>query len=297
MRTQTSFQFIPSSQSDALKYLIFATCALSIGLPVLDGILGMLFKKTGVQLLMSLMWNAWENLYLWQPFSYMFLMQPAGGISIGLLIGLFFRMYLIWIIGGTLVERFGVASFFKLYLGTGVFTALAYLFLANTLGLYGVLTGNTAPLLAIFVMWSFMNPDGVIFLFFLFPIRVKWLLAGIVGFTLLTVLSEGSSVQLITVLSGVLCGYLYSTMGWGLHSPFQWTYETDRWLSRFGDTLGQFLNPKSYAKVFDLNTGKGRNEEEAFVDAMLEKISKSGKESLTLWEKYKLYRISKKKKR
>lgn len=296
MRTSVKgFSIGPEFTAQALKWLIIVTSVSSLALPFVDVLMGAIFKITGLQTLFSLTWMTISRWFLWQPLTHLFILQSHGGITFGLFISLAFRMYLLWVMGSTLIERYGIYSFLRLYFGGGILAAMGVLGVMAMTGYRTPYVGNTASLFTIFTVWAMMNPRGTIYLFFLIPISVKWLFAGATGANLLINLSEGNPFGCIATLLAVGFGYLYAAMAWGLQTPFPQTHNVDDFVSHCGDWVyekwSRVTRKDHYAKIYSKNHRK----DDAFVDAMLDKIAKHGEKSLWFWERWRLRRISKRK--
>jgi hypothetical protein len=205
-------------------------------------------------------------------------------------------MYILWILGSAILDAVGTKSFLRLYFFSGIgagILALATMYLTRR---YSIVAGPFPSILATITVWSMLNPDANVLLFFLFPIRAKWLFAGILGSILLVNISQGDIVSLVLYFSGALLGYLYAVLAWDLKSPFAWTHRFDRFLAscaekmRTGTAKAQEIGRQ--AKILDIQTGKPIQDDESFVDAMLTKIAKKGEKSLTWRERHRLNSIS-----
>jgi hypothetical protein len=100
-----------------------------------------------------------------------------------------------------------------------------------------MLTGIAPVLLILFTVWSMAFPETEILLLFLIPVKVKWIVAAIVGITLLLSLSHFDISHFILYLSAVLIAYGYAVMVQGWYSPFPFTLRFDIWLSRLAARL------------------------------------------------------------
>ena len=161
-------------------------------------------------------------------------------------------------------------------------------------------TGVTAPFLTLFVFWAMMNSEGIIFVFFLFPLKVRTLLTITLTIILLIGFSSGNLINFTMEVLGSLCGYLLAAGWWGLRSPYPWTRRSDEILEMIGDTIRlrarHFMSKKKNSKVIDFKTGEPIDEDELFLDAMLAKISEHGESSLSWRERRRLKKISQQKK-
>lgn len=148
--------------------------------------------------------------------------------------------------------------------------------------------GASASVLAIVIAVSTLRPNHTIYLLFLGPVKLKYL-------ALFTIILDVISIPVsnagghIAHLGGALFGFLYVkalAKGWDLTRPFGWF-----------SGLRNIFKRKSKLKVdhrsanpdYDYNyrkTVQGQN-----IDKILDKISKSGYDSLTKEEKDTLFRM------
>jgi len=282
---KTAFgQMGPVNTPSVIRQIITVTCAVTIAAAFLDSLL-VPYLRFSLQGFLSLSTQAINNLYLWQPATYLFLLQSAGGLTFGLIISLFFKMFILWMMGSNIAERFGTPSFLKLYFGSGLCAALLSLPLYLSSPYILAYAGPTACLFAIFVVWAYMHQESQLLIFFVIPVKAKWLLAGGLGITLLVFLSGGYPISMIMLLTGTFFGYIYATYFKGLSSPFPFMTPVDRFFNRKPGT-------NKGPKIFDFKTGKPVENDEEFLDRILEKISRKGENSLTKTEKERLNKIS-----
>jgi hypothetical protein len=112
-------------------------------------------------------------------------------------------------------------------------------------------------------------------------------------------LSTFNWITLSFYAAAILFGYLYAVMAWELNGPFSWMRLIDRpfgALSLLLKKTGKWrLKKGKEGKIIDFQTGEPLQNDEQFVDAMLEKISKQGEASLSWKERQRLQEISKRK--
>lgn len=298
MRTQVhSTRLGPEFTPSIIQTLILITSVASIVTVLSEGLIEHLLGTGGLASLFGLSWNGIANAYLWQPFTYFFLYGTTPGTTITFfwLLGLTFNMYILWIMGSNIAERVTPLSFLKMYLKSGVIAGLAALGIIFLTSHDQLLLGPAPCILATLTAWSMLNPNSHLLLFFVIPIRSRWLIAGILIAILLINLSGGQFVDLSLYTTGTLTGYLYGLWKWNLRSPFARLESVDNWLLNLKDKcIGA---RKHHGKIYDFQTGEPINPDDRFMDAMLDKISKQGKESLTWLEKLKMNRIAKRKKK
>lgn len=165
---------------------------------------------------------------------------------------------------------------------------------------YYIIAGVAPALLAIFVAWAILHRDTQLLLFFLIPIKAKWLLATVIAFAILIPLSELDLVGFVYYSVGILIGYLYSTLGWQKQTPFIFMEKVDDFFIVLGRIIRAkirrlFLFKKDESKIVDIKTGKTVLDDEAFIDEMLAKISRYGEKSLSWQERDRMRQISEKK--
>lgn len=287
--TTTTTSLGPEFTPTTIKRIISLTCILSIGCVITEAIFTQILKIPGPLAFLGLSWWGISNFFIWQPLSYLFVYgSPGAPISLFWIIGLFFNMYILWIMGTFVLDLIGEKSFLKLYFGSGIFAALITLLSMPLFGQYTALSGPAAAVLAVLTVWTMFNPESQLMLFFILPIKAKWLVITAIGIIALINFTNLNFISIIYYLSGATFGYCYSVIAWGLQSPFPITH-------RFDETLTRFSHPwahNSSGKIIDLAKARKMQKNEEFMDEMLEKISKHGKDSLSWWEKRKMRKIS-----
>lgn len=306
-------QWGPVVTPPTIKHLIIWTCVLAI----LSAIIQLLFDQfelsPGPLQLFSLSWWGINNLYLWQPLSFLFV-QPysPSGITFFSLISLFFTMYMLWVLGTTIYELVGKRSFLRFYFFCGITAGILALFMMPLTGKYGMLAGPAPAILALLTAWSMAYPESEVLLFFLIPIKAKWIMVGLVGAILLITFSQWDIANLFLYIFAIFLGYAYACLAWGWHSPFPLTQRIDSALAATGLKLRRYASiPKwlkfdksktsspssSPDKMIDINTGAPLINDDLFIDQMLAKISKHGERSLSWSERRRMQHISERKRK
>ena len=236
---------------------------------------------------------------IWQLLSYLFLQPIAGGFSFETLLSTFFQLYLFQWIGKTLIERRGNRDFLALFFGGALFVALAgYLFMLLT-PLPLVLFGSSYVLSILFMAWAFLFPDASILLFFVLPVRAKWLAFGYFAFQLLSSFSSGHFFSFFLHLAALCYGYFYPLLVWEMVSPFRKAHSFEQRIIYHKKLFIRRLfskgsSPRSKHKIYSFETGKKVEKEGEVINACLEKISTKGKKSLTLLDRWRLWKASRK---
>ena len=295
MVSASTYRFTPDYTPAVVRWVIWLTCGISIASAWLDASF-YTYLNISPQALLSLSLEGWRERFFWQPLTYLFV-QPANyGVTFGLLINLLIISYLIWIIGTEIAVLHGSKAFLRFYLFCGVVTGIfGWIALAATQS-PTVVAGAFAMTLSLFVVFAMMYPNRELLFFFIIEIPIKILLACLVGGTLLVFVAQGDLVNLTLTVSALVTAYLYAKLAWGLNGPYYFMRRMDR----FFDRVAQIVRIKweghrdENQKIVNLKEASQLQEEDEFVDSMLEKISKQGKDSLSWFEKRKLDKISQK---
>lgn len=138
------------------------------------------------------------------------LIQPWTLVTYSFLHGglwhLAFNMLALFFFGSPLEARWGGREFLRFYLiavlGGAVFS---FIFASHS-----TVIGASAAIYGIMLAFALNWPDAPIYFFGIFPIKAKWLVAGLIG---LSLLSAASGVQDGTAhfahLGGIVAGFLY----------------------------------------------------------------------------------------
>lgn len=273
----------PSHTPPVIRRLILFTICIALFSALTEGLFTQLLGLPGPQELLSLSLRGVKNYFLWQPLSYLFV-QDGGifGINLFFLLTLAINTYFIWILGSSVHERMGSKHFLGLYFSAGIAAGLVAVCTMALLGHNQFIAGPTAALMGLFVIWTMLFPESELILFFILPMKTRWILGGILGAALLISLSQLDIVSFMYYLTGAIVGYLYGVLAFGLRGPFAFTRPLDRLLKKKGPPT----------KIVDM-TGDPVLDDDAFVDEMLTKISKHGETSLSNTERRRLDRISK----
>lgn len=283
----------PGETPVPVRWLIILTCTLSLFSALTNNLFEQIIGIAGPQQFLGLSWQGLAHYFLWQPITYLFIQESGLGVHIFFLIGLFFNMYILWILGSTLYERIG-SHVIGLYLISGALAGLCAILLMPLVGHYAILTGPSAALLGLFMVWTMCNPDSELMLFFILPIQTKWLLTSLVGAVCLISLSQADLISFAFYITGVIVGYLYGLLVLGIRGPFTHTHSFDDAVIHIGERLRRIFNKSSQgsSKVVDIRHVETLLDDDAFIDEMLAKISKYGEGSLTRKERRRMDEIS-----
>ncbi|MCW5909584.1 MAG: rhomboid family intramembrane serine protease [Cyclobacteriaceae bacterium] len=211
-----------------------------------------------------------------------------------------FNMLVFYWFGKLFIEYLGSDKLIAVYVLGALAGAICYLLVYNTIPFYQAkipvlgMVGASAAVYAVLVAVATLLPDYTFFLMFIGPVRIKYiaLIYIVISFIGSVGLNAGGN---IAHLGGALIGYIYIKQ---LQAGVNW----GGWITA---TLGWFKSlftpgPKvkvTYRKTEPRSTSapagasKATQEE---IDAILDKISDRGYESLTKEEKEKLFNASKK---
>lgn len=250
-----------------------------------------------------------ENLLLNAPFL-SFFQHPWGILTFGFmqesLMQLVFNCLTLFYFGLLIQDFLGTKKLMSVYIMgyifAGGFYMLMYGLVANTnveIAMSPIVAGATAAVYAVMFATICLLPDYEFYFFRLFYIKIKYI---VVAFLILSFLMSKSYALLN--LGGAIFGYLYIKLlrtGIDLGSPVEAVAD---WISRIGSNNTKVPPPspkppkaKRYSHSTVGKSGKVgydyESEEslpaQAEIDALLDKISQSGYDSLTKQEKQRLY--------
>ena len=254
----------------------------------------------------------------YQFFTYMFL---HGGFT-----HIFFNMFALWMFGSVIERVWGPKKFIFYYIICGIGAGLtqeivqyanfsiqglsayqyvnaggiqmttdAYINLWTTIGASGAVYG-------ILLAFGMIFPNERLFIIpFPFPIKAKWLIVGYIAIEIFSALGQNDGVAHMAHLGGMLFGFLLIRY-WQKHPDSSQRFGRSRGQEFFENMKRRYdqrqqdqRNNRMHAEETqrrretdeEYNARKRQNQEE--VDAILDKIRKSGYDSLTKEEKKKLF--------
>lgn len=278
---QSSSFFINSHPTPkSVAILIWVTVIASLMAPIATFIFSHYFQMTGPLQWMTLsLWGIKQG-WLWSVLTYCFVHSADVGISISLLFFLCFQMVLLWLAGTEIASRFGSRSFLILYLSAALISGLSALLFLFLFSSPMVIFGSGPPLYALLIVWTMLYPDLKLYFFFLINFKVKWIVASLLVLSLLISLSFGEYILVIADLTGILWGFLAGLFVWKLPNPYPIK------LSLYKPKK----SPKSPSNIIDINVFQ--EDDDAFMDRMLDKIARQGESALTKRECDRMQKIS-----
>ena len=272
---------------------------INVGVFVLTSLLGilwMLFNRNGAFILQYLELPAWTVQFIKQPwslFTYMFM--HAGVLHL-----LFNMLWLYWF-GQLFLSFFSAKHFRGVYILGGFCGGLLYMLAYNVFPYfsdslyYSYLLGASASVLAIVVAVSVREPNYPVQFLFIGTVRLKYVALFMVVLDLLFMTSDNAGGH-IAHLGGALAGWWFAA---GLQSG----HDATKWINLVCDWFAGLRRPvkrKPKMKVHyggrqaDYEYYARKKEREAEIDRILDKLRKSGYNSLTDDEKKSLFDASKK---
>lgn len=234
-----------------------------------------------------------ENFQIWQLITYQFMH--------GDLFHIFMNMFILWMFGMEIENYWGSSKFLLFYLSCGVIGALLSLLFtpAVTIGASGAVFG-------VMVAFAMFFPDRYIYVYFLFPVKAKYLVAVIMVFEFMSIGSMDLIAHSVHI-GGALAGFLFVLL------DRKYNFNVDAWVRKLknqkffsqqngADSKGSFRKPfradgkVKDAKFYDIKSGNQGSESvfQEEIDRILDKISQSGYQKLTADEKRTLFEASKK---
>lgn len=200
------------------------------------------------------------KLWLWQFVTYMFLHSVSSPWHI------IFNMFVLWMFGSEVERAMGTKRFLTMYFTAGIFAGVfCCLFTPDN-----PIIGASGAIFAVEVAFAMFFPNTTI-IFFVFPIKAKYLVTVFAGITVISCLMPGSSnIAHFSHLGGLLYGFLFV-----------------RYEPRFSKALLIWQNQqheKEYRKDEDIKKQ---------VDSLLDKVNRGGMKSLTRKERSFLRNASK----
>ncbi len=253
----------PSLFTDAIKLIISINFLIFI-LQYFSGIEDKLFPIFGI-----VPSRTFGELMLWQPFTYLFF---HGGIWHVLI-----NMFVLWMFGSELEKYWGKREFLRFFFVTGVGSGLVTVLFS--LSSSTPVVGASGAIYGVLLAYGLMFPNRLVYLYFLIPIKVKYLVILIGTIAFFSSLNPGySNISHLTHLSGMIIGFVYfrSNLNWNTINHFV--------IHRKNEIKRHYKDKKN----------EKREALKLKVDAVLDKINEKGYDSLSKSEREFLFTASKK---
>jgi membrane associated rhomboid family serine protease len=237
------------------------------------------------------------NFQIWQLITYQFM---HGGFS-----HILFNMFALWMFGMEIENMWGSKKFLYYYLLCGVAAGLLQLFIPPLLGTASAVTiGASGAVYGVLIAFGLLFPNRHIYLYFLVPVRAKYLIGFLIILEFLLIDSAGSNVAHLAHLGGALCGFLYIMFDKTIDAPIKQSllgnrgYSSDSSFKNPFENIGEKFRKRGEnieeAKYYDMKDKDETEISQEEIDRILDKISQSGYQNLSEKEKKILFEASKK---
>ena len=253
----------PSLFTDAIKFIISINFLIFI-LQYLSGMEDELFTIFGI-----VPSKTFGELMLWQPFTYLFF---HGGIWHVLI-----NMFVLWMFGSELEKFWGKKEFLRFFFITGIGSGLITILFS--LSSTNPVVGASGAIYGVLLAYGLLFPNRLVYLYFLIPIKVKYLVMLIGAIAFFSSLNPGNSnISHLTHLSGMVIGFIY------LRSSINW------------NTINHFVihRKDEIKRHYEEKKNEQREALKLQVDAILDKINDVGYDNLSESEREFLFKASKK---
>lgn len=233
------------------------------------------------------------DFHVWQLVTYMFM---HGGFR-----HLFFNMFALWMFGCIVENTMGTRRYALYYLacgiGAGLFQEAAQLVQFYTIAesSIGTTVGASGAVYGILLAFGMSYPDERIFIFPLpLPIKAKWLVIGYAAIEVyMAMTASGDDVAHLAHLGGMAVGYML--MRYWRSSATRMRRQRQQF-NFFGGKRGTWTrgsgsqaDGRDAAQSADWDYNARRKEAQETTDRILDKIRRSGYDSLTAEEKKHLF--------
>lgn len=235
------------------------------------------------------------NFQIWQIITYQFMHGSFTHIL--------FNMFMLWMFGMEIENIMGSRRFLTFYLTSGVGAGLVQLLVSPLLSdNLGWTIGASGAVFGVMIAFAMFFPDRYVFIYFLIPVKAKYLIAILVIFEFMSV-SEPSVVAHLAHIGGAVTGFFFLIIDKKNHFGFRTLLNNFKKSRTFGSGYN-FRRPAPKqrqdiedAEFYDV-TNKHKDEDEVTqeeIDRILDKISQSGYKNLSNREKKILFEASKRK--
>ncbi|MCP4582702.1 MAG: rhomboid family intramembrane serine protease [candidate division Zixibacteria bacterium] len=202
----------------------------------------------------------WSQFMIWQPVTYLFLHGGFWHIAM--------NMFILWMFGSDLERTWGSKEFLKYYLICGIGAGLFNVVLQPN-SLIPII-GASGAIYGILIGFAILFPNRLIYIYFLFPVKAKYLVMFLVGVAFfMSMVGTGDNIAHIVHLGGALIGFLYLRGNWQGRSIKQ--------------KISGYFHRQRMEKMARQHEKELKMMEE--VDRILDKINQVGYDNLTRHEK------------
>ncbi len=226
----------------------------------------------------------------WGVVTYMFLHDGFWHLAVNMLVVFFF--------GVPLEGRWGGREFLKFYAVAGLGGAVLSMVL-----LPGMVVGASAAVYGLMLAFALNWPNAPIYIYGIFPVKAKWLVAGLFVLTLLEGLTNaGGPIAHAAHLGGLVAAFLYLKADWRPKAmlgrrpgtPVRSARESGS--RKVGIVARREAKRATRVRTADVDEPAEKDERRMLdeVDRVLDKISEQGMSSLTSAERKLLDEVSRK---
>lgn len=235
------------------------------------------------------------NFQVWQLITYQFMHADFMHI--------FFNMFMLWMFGMEIENIMGSKKFLYYYLICGVAAGLAQLFISPLFSAPAITIGASGAVFGVMIAFALMFPDRLIFLWFLIPIKAKYLIGFLFVLEIFWIGDAGSNVAHLAHLGGAIAGFIFIMLDKKIdvtlkHMFNKSYYRTSEKPPNIFSGITERFRKKDEevkeAKFYDIKDKDEGEITQEEIDKILDKISKSGYQNLTEKEKKTLFEASKK---
>lgn len=233
----------------------------------------------------------------WSLFSHMFLHSPTSFFH------LLFNMISLYIFGRILLIFLKKHQFLSIYFLGGLAGAFLYIILTSLVPMLGsnsYAVGASAAIMSVVLAAATLSPDYSIRLIFLGNVKIKWIALAFICFDIMGLAGSNNLGGHIAHLGGALFGILFITQ---LRKGNDWSNRPTRFVENITSRFSRNKKPTvAYVNEEKLQNRSSSKSKNAFsenvstqqkIDAILDKISEKGYESLSKKEKEFLFEYSK----
>ncbi|OGC94715.1 MAG: hypothetical protein A2W25_16000 [candidate division Zixibacteria bacterium RBG_16_53_22] len=240
-----------------IKWLLIANAAMFLLPRIIFANLDFIYSHLGL-----VPARIWGDFYLWQLVTYMFLHGSMWHILM--------NMFILWMFGSELERTWGSREFTKFYFAAGIGAGIINVIFAALrpeMSLIPII-GASGAIYGILVAYAMLFPDRYVYVYFLFPVKVKYLVIFLVAIEFFSTY-QADGVAHFAHLGGALVGFLYLR--------YSWKWKLQKW------PLAGFLQ-RLKTRAANKKRGEGSQIMDE-VDAILDKINRVGYDNLTRKEK------------
>ncbi|MCX6168207.1 MAG: rhomboid family intramembrane serine protease [Ignavibacteriales bacterium] len=238
------------------------------------------------------------NFYPWQLITYQFMHANLTHI--------FFNMFMLWMFGMEIEHIMGSKKFLIFYLACGLGAGLFQIILPPMLSeVTGPTIGASGAVFGVMIAFAMYFPDRYVFIYFLIPIKTKYLMAILVVIEFMSVGNQSVVAHLAHIggaITGVILILINRKNEFSKKNIFSSFKKSSNNFSAGGFQKAFRKNPFKQAdvedaKFYDINDSRKEDEtvSQEEIDKILDKISQSGYQKLSDREKKILFEASKKK--